>query len=105
MTARTMNINQATEYIERHNLFLHYDDRVQVELWTVGRQMPLSLRRSVYKNRATLHRRLREGDARLCPAKRLHWHSWRRVGQKIRCGLCRQLDNSMLGRQSDAIAS
>src|SRR6266566_7456879 len=95
MTNRVMSTEQSIEYIRRHNLFLHYDDRVQVEIWTVGKQMPLSLRRSVFKNRAVLHEHMREGDARLCPAPRLHWHSWRRIGHNFVCTLCRQLDKSM----------
>jgi len=102
MTARVMSTEQSIEYIERHNLFLHYDDRVQVELWTVGKQMPLSLRRSVYSYRVMLHKLMVAGSARLCPSPRLHRRSWRRNGLGLYCGLCRQLDKSMSDRQSDA---
>ncbi len=106
MASRVMTVDQALEYAAQFRIVLVYTGLNSVEPFTPGGpKLPMAFKRSIYKYQAELAARMRAGDAKLCPAKRLHRRSWRLNGLYMQCYLCVCLDKSMSNDQEERIAS
>jgi hypothetical protein len=80
MSRRYMSIEQAMQYCKDHHVFLHHDDDHNPDVWSCGRKLPITLRRSIVKHRQELLSMMEEGDVRVCPNPMLH-----KVSPSIRC--------------------
>jgi hypothetical protein len=89
-------VEKVAVWIQQHNVFLHYDERLGVDLWTPHAPVaPLAVRRSVYVHREQLLAMMRAGDTRVCSSPKLHKHSWKKAGPgRSVCEMCLQLDSS-----------
>lgn len=88
---RVMRFDQAVRAIGRHRAVLHYDLERELDLWSPGRKLPITLRRSVTKYKQELLALLNQGDSRLCPSPNLHKPSWRHVGNgRFECEVCKR---------------
>jgi hypothetical protein len=87
MSQRYMPLDAAIAFIEDHKLFLHYDSEKEPDIWTVGKKVPITLRRSLVKHRQELLRMMEEGDKRVCPSPVLHKYA--RMGAT--CEVCRTI--------------
>jgi len=91
-----MDINEVTRYIQKHNLFLHFDDRLGVDLWSPHTPVaPLAVRQSIYSHREQLRTMMLAACIDVCPSPKLHRRSWR---DKV-CLLCLQIDRNILERE------
>ena len=95
------NLEQVTEYLQKHHLALHYDDRRGIDLWSPQTKVPIGLRRAVVRFQVELLALMEVCDARVCPSPKLHKRFLRRRGSagpgrhrcKV-CLVCLQLDSS-----------
>ena len=61
-----MNLKEVTSYIQANRLALHYDDRTIVALWSPHTQVPLAVRRTVYRHRQQLLEMMHAGCIETC---------------------------------------
>jgi hypothetical protein len=90
---QVMPLDVALAYIQVHNLFLVRDEHIGLDLWTCGRKVPLSLRRSLFQHREQLLDMMQSGDSRVCPSPEIHRRSWRKKSGI--CKLCEKFSRSM----------
>src|SRR2546421_580444 len=94
--ARKMEVSEATKYIQEHQVFLHYDDRLGVDLWFPHTPVaPFAVRQAVYAHREQLRAMMLAARIDVCPSPKLHQRSWR---DKV-CMFCLQIDRSILERE------
>jgi hypothetical protein len=105
MSQRYMSIDRALAYMRKNTVFLHYDAERGVDLWTCGRQMPQSLRRSIFKHREQLRAMMRNSSPKTCPASDLHRFEWvLRGNETYVCEICERLEISMSGQDNHRLA-
>ena len=98
MLGKLMEVNEVVKFLQAHHLFLHYDDRLDVDLWTPNTPVaPLAVRQSVYAHREQLRAMMLTGDTRVCSSPKLHKRSWEKAGpgRKV-CLLCLKIDGCHL---------
>ncbi len=87
---RVMPLDRAVRAIAQHRAVLHYDAERELDLWSPGHKLPITLRRSVTKYKQELLQLLNEGDSRLCASPSLHKPSWKHVGNgRFQCQICK----------------
>jgi hypothetical protein len=92
MRRKLVEVDEALMYIQANHIFLHYDARVGVDLWSPHRKVSIKVRRSVYKHREQLLEMLQSGDSRVCPSPERHRKYWKQQS----CLLCRMIDSSLV---------
>lgn len=106
MAGKIWSIDEAAAYIQSHNLFLHFDERLGVDLWTPHQKTPMKIRRAVYKHRQEIAARMRAGDSLMCPARNYHRPFFRHVGAgRFVCDKCIELDAAIHGTGGQELAS
>lgn len=92
--ADVLPLEETLNQVKAHKLILAHNNQNKIDLWTPGRKMPMSLKRSVYKHRAELLNRMQSGDYRLCPNPGLHRRFWHDIADnhiKV-CVKCLELE-------------
>lgn len=94
-----VEVEEALQFVQSHNLFLHYDERLGVDLWTPNAApVPLAVRRSVFVHRAQILDRMRAYDALTCPAPQLHKRTWKAGSGRNVCLECLLLGGYVEGK-------
>lgn len=88
---RVMRFDRAVQAIGQHRAVLHYDTERGLDLWSPGRKLPITLRRSVTKYKQELLQLLNAADSRVCASPDLHKPSWEHVEKgRFQCQICRR---------------
>lgn len=92
-----MELEHALATIQARGLFLCYDERYGVDLWTPATKVPITLRRAVFRYADVLAELMHEGNVRVCPNPRLHRRYYRhKKGQNHAiCAVCARLEPEM----------